>query len=198
MINFIKLLFLILFIRSPDFRKNEMTYYNIVVNQPWLATLHVTQALEMRRLPELKQITLWKKSNICRNIINGIIPLDSTNKMKVKNSLNMNITKIDVNIFPKVLAKFPNYNETIYKGVFYNDILLDKLTYDKALITNEYYSFYKSIEKARSFGYNIILRMKSNRTFDLSDEVILDKNVLIQVAYKEELTNLVVINLIEI
>ena len=40
--------------------------------------------------------------------------------------------------------------------------------------------------------------MKSNRTFDLSDEVILDKNVLIQVAYKEELTNLVVINLIEI
>jgi hypothetical protein len=147
---------------------------------------------------EFKQITLWKKSNICRSIINGIIPLDSANKMKVENSLNMNITKLDVNVFPKVLSTFPNYNETIYKGVFDNDILLDKLIYEKALITKEYYSFYKSLEKARSFGYNIILRMKSNKTFDLSDEVILDRNVLLQTLYKEESDNLVIINLIEI
>ena len=187
-LNFIKLLILIVFIRSPDFSKNKMTYYNPMV----------TQALEMRRLSELKQITLWKKSNICRNIINGIIPLDNSNKMKIKNSLNMNITKMDINVFPKVLSKFPNYTDTIYKGVFENDILLDKLIYDKALITNQYYSFYKSLEKARSFGYNTILCLKSNRTFDLSDEVILDKNVLLQVSYKEELTNLILINLIEI
>jgi hypothetical protein len=147
---------------------------------------------------EFKQITLWKKSNICKNILNGVIPLDSANKMKVENSLNMNISKIDVNSFPKVLSTFPNYNETLYKGVFENDILLDKLIYDKALVTNQYYSFYKSLEKARSFGYNTILRLKSNRTFDLSDEVILDKNILLQVAYKEEFTNLVIFNLIEI
>ena len=147
---------------------------------------------------EFKQITLWKKSNICKNILNGVIPLNSENKMKVENSLSMNITKIDVNSFPKILSTFPNYNETLYKGVFENDIFLNKLIYDKALVTNQYYSFYKSLEKARSFGHNKILRLKSNRTFDLSDEVILDKNVLVQVAYKEEFTNLVIINLIEI
>jgi hypothetical protein len=147
---------------------------------------------------EFKQITLWKKSHLCRNILNGITPLDSANKMKVENSLSMNITKLDINSFPRILSTFPSYNETIYKGVFYNDILLDKITHDKALITNEYYSFYKSLEKARSFGYNIILQMKSNKTFDLSDEIILDKNVLLQVAYKEEQCNLVIINLIEL
>jgi hypothetical protein len=147
---------------------------------------------------EFKQITLWKKSNICKNILSGVVPLDSENKIKIENSLNMNITKLDINSFPKVLSTFPNYNETLYKGVFENDILLDKIIYDKALITNQYYSFYKTLEKARSFGYNTILRLKSNRTFDLSDEVILDKNVLLQVAYKEELTNLLIINLIEI
>jgi len=147
---------------------------------------------------EFKQITLWKKSNICKNILSGVVPLDSENKIKIENSLNMNITKLDINSFPKVLSTFPNYNETLYKGVFENDILLDKIIYDKALITNQYYSFYKTLEKARSFGYNTILRLKSNRTFDLSDEVILDKNILLQVAYKEELTNLLIINLIEI
>jgi len=147
---------------------------------------------------EFKQIKLWKKSNLCRNIINGVIPLDNANKMKVENSLNMNITKLDVNSFPKVLSTFSNYNETLYKGVFYDDILLDKLTHDKALITKEYYSFYKSLEKARSFGHNIILTIKSNRTFDLSDEVVLDKNVLIQVSYKEKTDNLLMIYLLEL
>ncbi len=146
---------------------------------------------------ELKQITLWKKSYIYRNILNGIIPLNNENKMKVENSLKMNITKLDINSFPKVLTQFKNYNGTIYKGLFNNDILLDKLIYDKALITDQYYTFYKSLEKARSFGPNIILTLKTNKTFDLSDEVILDKNVLIQVSYQEEKTNLIIMNLIE-
>jgi len=147
---------------------------------------------------EFKQIILWKKSKICRNIFNGIEPLNNINKNIVKNSLDMNITKLDVNKFPKVLSKFPNYTDTIYKGVMKNDKIYELLLYDRALKTDEYYSFYKTIEKARSYGQQIILSLKTNSTFDLSDEVILDKNSIIQILHREQLDNLEIINLITI
>jgi hypothetical protein len=147
---------------------------------------------------EFKQIILWKKSRICRNIFNGIEPLSNNNKKIIKKSLDMNITKLDVNKFPKVLKNFPSYNQTIYKGVMKNDKIYEILLYNRALITDEYYSFYKNIDKACSFGQNIILSIKTNKTYDLTDEVILDKNTIIQISHREELNNLEIINLITI
>jgi hypothetical protein len=147
-----------------------------------------------------KQIILWKKSNICKNILNKKIPLTSELQNKIEITYNITITENDIKKFPEILSTLPNYDKKIYRGVYQNDNLYNELLYDRATTTKEYISFTKKLEKASQSGEKIILSLNSTSTYDLTnyseDEVILDKNTKIQIISREYINNLLFINLI--
>ena len=147
-----------------------------------------------------KQIILWKKSNICKNILNKKIPLTNELQNKIETTYNITITENDIKKFPEILSTFPNYDKKIYRGVYENDNLYNELIYNRATKTKEYISFNKKIEKASQNGEKIILSLNSRNTYDLTnyseDEVILDKDVKLQIISREYINNLLFINLI--
>lgn len=150
----------------------------------------------------IKVIKLWKISKICREIFNKIKPLNEELSEKIKYSFGYNLKQNDINYFDYTLSKFNSYNNTLYKGIYDDNELFNKLKLERAVKTDKYYSFSKNKEKAIENGEKIILILNTFRNFDISryskDEVIIDKFLKLQIIKEEKIDNFVYIYLIEL
>ena len=151
---------------------------------------------------EIRLLKLWKISRLCRDAFSGTIIIDEKIKEKIKFSLEMEIKEDDVNKFSKFLKEQPSYNESLYRGIYNNDELYETLIYQKAIKITKYYSFSKNKEDALSKGQQILLNIKTDRNYDISsyynNEVILDKNIILQMISQKLTNNVLILELIEI
>ena len=151
---------------------------------------------------EKRLFKLWKVSNLCRNIFNGKIQISNDLINKIKFTTDLDLKKNDLSNFENLLQNTTNFNMTIYKGLYNNDPLYNNLKNDKIILTNEYLSFFKKKEKALLNGQKILLSLKTPNNHDISEyldeEILLKKNLLLQVINSFYINDIFYIELVEI
>jgi len=147
-----------------------------------------------------KTIKLWTSTRKTGNILSGNEKLNPKITNEIKELTGMKITQNDIEIFSKILKRFPIYQNRIYRGIFEEDEFYKELVKNNSGITKRYYSFTKSLDIAKLFGNKIILSIDSCKSFDISkfskeNEVILDKNTHLYIKSIEKIGEYTIINL---